>query len=92
MPDLAGPLAALAAVGAPVLQSSANVAGAPDPRRLDDVPEAIRGAADVVLDGGELPGTPSTVVDLRGHEEGAWSIVREGAVERAAVERALAQY
>jgi L-threonylcarbamoyladenylate synthase len=34
-----------------------------------------------VLDGGELPGTPSTVVDLRAYEtRGEWSIVREGAV------------
>ena len=49
----------------PVLQSSANRAGGPDPRRLDEVPELIRAAADLVIDGGELPGTPSTVVDLR---------------------------
>ena len=35
--------------------------GGPDARRLDDVPEAIRAGADLVIDGGELPGTPSTV-------------------------------
>ncbi len=64
-----------------VLQSSANVAGAPDARRLEDVPEAIRARADLVLDAGELPGTPSTVIDLRGFEEaGEWAIVRAGAV------------
>lgn len=90
VPRLEGPLAALAAVRAPVLQTSANRAGGPDPRRLEDVPEAIRVAADLVLDGGDLPGTPSTVVDLRGYEDGAWSIVREGAIGRAAVERAMA--
>jgi L-threonylcarbamoyladenylate synthase len=89
VPRLEGPLAALTAVGEPVLQSSANVSGAPDARRLEDVPEQIRGAVDMVLDGGELPGTPSTVIDLRGHEDGAWSILREGAVDRATVERAL---
>ena len=49
----------------PVLQTSANLAGGADARRLDDVPEPIRAGADLVLDGGELPGTPSTVVDLR---------------------------
>jgi tRNA (cmo5U34)-methyltransferase len=65
----------------PVLQSSANDAGGPDPRRLEDVPEAIRAAADVVIDGGDLPGTPSTVVDLRRYDEdGEWSVVRAGAV------------
>src|SRR3954453_772503 len=58
----------------PVLQSSANRAGGPDPRRLAEGPEFILDAADLVLDAGELPGTPSTVVDLVDHErDGAWS-------------------
>jgi L-threonylcarbamoyladenylate synthase len=46
------------------------------------VPELIRAAADVVIDGGELPGTSSTVVDLRRYgDSGEWSVVREGAVQ-----------
>jgi tRNA threonylcarbamoyl adenosine modification protein (Sua5/YciO/YrdC/YwlC family) len=74
----------LADVGAAVLQSSANLAGEPDARRLDDVPELFKAAVELVVDGGELPGTPSTVVDLRRYEEaGTWSIVREGAVPEA---------
>ncbi len=81
VPRLDGGLAPLADVRWPVLQSSANRAGGPDPRRVEDVPDEIRSGVDLVLDGGELPGTPSTVVDLRGYEErGEWSIVREGAV------------
>jgi L-threonylcarbamoyladenylate synthase len=72
---------ALAGVRWPVLQSSANRAGGPDPRRLQDVPELLRRAVDLVLDGGELPGSPSTVVDLRSYEEGdGWTVVRRGAV------------
>lgn len=67
----------LAPVGRPVLQTSANLAGGPDARRLDQVPESIRAGADLVLDGGELPGVPSTVVDLRSPE---WRVVRRGAV------------
>jgi L-threonylcarbamoyladenylate synthase len=83
-------LAALADVSWPVLQSSANVAGGPDARLLEDVPEAIRTRADLVLDGGELPGTPSTVVDLRGYErDGRWSVVREGAVAMGDIAAAL---
>ena len=82
---------ALRAVRRPVLQSSANAAGATDARRLADVPEAIRAGADLVLDAGELPGTPSTVIDLRGFEEGGeWAVVRAGAVPAEAVERAVA--
>jgi L-threonylcarbamoyladenylate synthase len=77
---------ALAAMQRPVLQSSANLAGAPDARRLRDVPESIRAGADLVLDGGELPGVPSTVVDLRSFESrGDWTVVREGLVPAAAV-------
>jgi L-threonylcarbamoyladenylate synthase len=83
-------LAALAEVRWPVLQSSANAAGGPDARRLADVPEPIRRRADLVLDGGELPGTPSTVVDLRAYERDArWSIVRPGAVAGDEIAAAL---
>jgi L-threonylcarbamoyladenylate synthase len=79
-------LPVLAGVRLPVLQSSANLAGGPDARRLDRVPNAIREGADLVLDGGELPGTPSTVVDLRGYEEtGELAVVRAGAVPEAVV-------
>jgi L-threonylcarbamoyladenylate synthase len=74
----------------PVLQSSANLAGGPDARRLEDVPASIRDGADLVLDGGELAGTPSTVIDLRDYEAtGAWRIVRHGAVPEAVI-RSLA--
>jgi L-threonylcarbamoyladenylate synthase len=74
-------LAALGEVRWPVLQSSANAAGGPDARRLVDVPEYMRTHTDLVLDGGELPGTPSTVVDLRAFEaDGRWSVAREGAI------------
>jgi L-threonylcarbamoyladenylate synthase len=79
-------LPAFAGVRVPVLQSSANLAGGPDARRLEDVPEAIRAGADIVLDGGELAGTPSTVVDLRGYEaDRTWRIVRQGAVPEAVI-------
>jgi L-threonylcarbamoyladenylate synthase len=83
-------VATLEGVRWPVVQSSANRAGGPDPRRLDEVPDLIRQAADLVIDGGELPGTPSTVVDLRGYEDdGDWTVVRSGAVSEADLARAL---
>lgn len=78
----------------PVLQSSANSAGGLDPRRLADVQPLLRAAVDLTIDGGELPGTPSTVVDLRRYEEdGQWSVVRAGAVpERELIEALHSQY
>jgi len=90
VPDLPVAAAALGAVRWPVLQSSANRAGGPDARRLEDVPEPIRRSADMLLDAGELPGTPSTVIDLRAYErDGAWRIVRQGAVDADEVAAAL---
>jgi L-threonylcarbamoyladenylate synthase len=74
-----------------VLQSSANRAGGPDARALDEVPPDIRAGAALVLDAGELPGVPSTVVDLRDYEhDGGWAIARQGAVARDDVASALA--
>lgn len=66
-------------VGA-VAATSANLPGGPDPRRLDEVPEQLLSGCAAVLDGGELPGTPSTVLDLTGPEP---VVVREGAVPAA---------
>ena len=44
-----------------------------------------------MLDGGALPGTPSTVVDLQRFErEGAWTVLREGAAPAEAIARAVA--
>ena len=69
----------LANVRWPVLQTSANFAGRPDPRRLADVPIGLRDSAELVLDGGELPGTPSTVIDLRDYAKtGDYVILRQG--------------
>jgi L-threonylcarbamoyladenylate synthase len=90
VPALDGGLAPLASLGWPVLQSSANRSGEPDARRVADIDERVRAGVDLVLDAGELPGTPSTVVDLSLYEQsGDWSVIREGAVERAAVARVL---
>jgi L-threonylcarbamoyladenylate synthase len=77
VPALTGPGGeVLARVGA-VVATSANLPGEPDPRRLAEVPERIRAGAAAVIDGGELPGAPSTVVDLTGPEP---RILREGAL------------
>jgi L-threonylcarbamoyladenylate synthase len=88
VPDVGPPLRA---VRWPVLQTSANLSGEPDPRTVDEVPERLRASADLVLDAGELPGTPSTVVDLRDFEQGSYAIVRDGAVPAATIAALLAE-
>jgi L-threonylcarbamoyladenylate synthase len=90
VPRLDAALAALAFVTRPMLQSSANLAGRPEARRVRDVPDEIRAGAWVALDGGERPGRASTVVDLGDFaERGEWRVVRDGAVARADLARAL---
>lgn len=70
-------------VGA-VAATSANLHGEGDPRTVADIPaELIAGVAEVV-DGGPVPGIPSTVIDFTNREP---VVVREGAGD---VERALA--
>lgn len=81
----------LADVAVPVMQSSANLSGRADPRSLDELDAALRDGADLVVDGGPLPGTPSTVVDLRAYgSHGTWSVLREGALRREQIAAALA--
>jgi L-threonylcarbamoyladenylate synthase len=77
VPELDGDArSVLDGVGA-VAATSANLPGGPDPRRLEDVPAELREGCAAELDGGELPGTPSTVIDFTGPEP---VVVREGAV------------
>jgi L-threonylcarbamoyladenylate synthase len=90
VPALAAPIAALGAVAVPVLQSSANLAGGADARTLDAVTASIRAGADLVLDGGELAGVASTVLDLRDYEiGGSWAVLRAGTVDAHELARLL---
>ena len=56
---------------APITATSANISGGKDPV----TPEECRAPHDLLIDGGRLPGTPSTVVDLTSME-----IIRPGAM------------
>jgi L-threonylcarbamoyladenylate synthase len=70
----------LSGAGVAVLQTSANLSGRAEAKRLEEVPQEIRDGADLVIDGGRLLGTASTVVDLRQYERtGQWRVARQGA-------------
>lgn len=75
-----------------ILQTSANPAGGPAPSRFGDLDPEILEGADLAIDGGELGGEPSTVVDLTALDpDGSWSVLREGAASRARVGAALGE-
>ena len=82
VPELVGDTKAIVKRIGAVAATSANLSGGPDAKRLEEVSEEIRAGAAVVIDGGELPGIPSTVVDLTGPEP---HIIREGALPAAEV-------
>jgi L-threonylcarbamoyladenylate synthase len=88
VPELPEPASrVLAQVGA-VAATSANLPGGPDPRRLEDVPAELQEKVAAALDAGELPGTPSTVLDFTGEEP---RVLREGAAPAdVALARAVA--
>src|SRR3954447_6898954 len=76
-PELPASALEVVAAAGPIVATSANLPGGPDPRRLDDVPAELRDRVAALVDGGELPGTASTVVDLTADEP---RVIREGAV------------
>jgi tRNA threonylcarbamoyl adenosine modification protein (Sua5/YciO/YrdC/YwlC family) len=76
----------IAAVGSPIITTSANTSGKHAPGSFDEIEPRIVASADLTLDGGEtLHGIASTVVDCTGAEP---VILREGAVDTAAIESA----
>jgi L-threonylcarbamoyladenylate synthase len=80
----------LAGTMCPVFQTSANLSGDPAPAQFGEVPEAIVDGADLAIDGGELPGLPSTVIDIAAiDEDGSWEILRDGALSLGDIRGAL---
>ncbi len=74
----------------PVFQTSANRSGDPAPSRFDDLAPEIVAGADLAIDGGELTGAPSTVVDLTELEStGKWRLLREGGLPARRLEELL---
>ena len=71
-----------------VAATSANAHGAPDARTVAEIPPTILDRVAAIVDGGELPGTASTVLDLTGEEP---AVLREGAVPAPEALRSVAE-
>ena len=66
-----------------LFQTSANRSGERAPSRFEDIDERLLADVDLAIDGGELVGAPSTVVDLTALDDGGtWAVLREGALSR----------
>jgi L-threonylcarbamoyladenylate synthase len=78
-----GPLGGAACA---VFQTSANRSGEPPAAGFERVDPGLLGGVELAIDGGELAGAPSTVVDVTAIEDGGgWSILRGGALESAEI-------
>ena len=74
----------------PIFQTSANRSGEQAPSRFGELAEEIVSGADLAIDGGELTGAPSTVVDLSELDAtGEWRVLREGGLPAERLEQVL---
>jgi L-threonylcarbamoyladenylate synthase len=88
VPELPEPAGSILSEVGSVVATSANLPGGPEPRRIEDIPAALLEHVAAVVDAGELPGVPSTVIDFSGAEP---RVLREGAASAAeAIERVSA--
>jgi L-threonylcarbamoyladenylate synthase len=76
VPELEGEVKQLLERLGAVAATSANRHGEPDPRSVAEIPREILSRCAAIVDMGELPGTPSTVIDFTGPEP---VVLREGA-------------
>ena len=80
VPEAAIPRAVSAKLGLPITATSANLHGLPECTSADSVREQLGGMIPMIVDGGPtLRAVATTIVDLTG-DNGAWSILREGAI------------
>jgi L-threonylcarbamoyladenylate synthase len=80
----------LAGAEVAIFQTSANRSGEPPPHRFAEIDPDLVEAVDLAIDGGELTGVPSTVVDLTDLDTtGSWRVLRSGAMAATAIKRAL---
>jgi L-threonylcarbamoyladenylate synthase len=79
------PIALIEGSGNPIIGTSANLTGKPNPLTALDVQNQLNGNVDLIIDGGRtLAGMESTIIDCTGLVP---VILREGVIERRNIER-----
>ena len=66
----------------PITATSANIHGKNPPKEIKEAKEQLGNKIALYIDGGKLPGKPSTIVDV---SEGKIKIIREGAIRRGEI-------
>ena len=74
------PLSLIQGIGMPLVGTSANLSGKPNPLTANDVCAQLGNKIDLIIDGGPSPGgKESTIIDVTGEKP---VILREGAISR----------
>ena len=76
----------IAALGQPLISTSANISGHPTCRSGIEVFGMMDGRVDLVLDGGMCAGAGATTVDVT---EPAWKLIKEGAIGQKEIAECL---
>ena len=76
----------IAALGTPIIATSANRSGRPTCRSGIEVFGEMDSSVDLILDGGAVAGAGATTVDITEYD---WRVIREGAVSPEALEQCL---
>ena len=76
----------IAALGQPLISTSANISGHPTCRSGIEVFGMMDGRVDLVLDGGMCAGAGATTVDVTVH---AWKLIKEGAIGQKEIAECL---
>jgi len=70
----------------PIISTSANVSNEKEPSSLLNIPAIITDKVDLIIDGGKINNTPSTIIDATGRDI---EYIREGAIKRSVIEKVL---
>lgn len=90
IPDHVVPLSLIRGLGSPIIGTSANISGSPNPMTALEVERQLGGQVDLIIDMGRCPGgLESTVVDVTG---GAPVILRRGIISEEKINRVCQEY
>ena len=73
-------------LGRPIVSTSANESGKPPASDFSRISETVAGQLDLLIDGGRVSGTPSTVIDVTRSNV---SLLRQGALAFDTIQQTL---
>jgi L-threonylcarbamoyladenylate synthase len=80
------PIALIEGLGTPIIGTSANLSGRPNPLTAEEVHSQLGDKVDLIIDGGRCSGQESTIVDVTGETP---VVLRAGAISREEIEQVV---